>query len=59
MVAIDFETTGLSATEHSIISVGLVPFTLEGIRLSAARHWLVKPKLALRQTSDDSRYYPR
>jgi DNA polymerase-3 subunit epsilon len=51
MVAIDFETTGLSATEHSIISVGLVPFTLEGIQLSAARHWLVKPKLALHQTS--------
>lgn len=51
MVAMDFETTGLSATEHSIISVGLVPFTLEGIQLSAARHWLVKPQLALHQTS--------
>jgi len=51
MVAMDFETTGLSATEHSIISVGLVPFTLDGIQLSEARHWLVKPKLALHQTS--------
>ncbi|HEV8077790.1 MAG TPA: 3'-5' exonuclease, partial [Marinobacter sp.] len=51
MVAMDFETTGLNATEHSIISIGLVPFTLEGIQLSAARHWLVKPKLALHQTS--------
>lgn len=51
MVAMDFETTGLSATDHSIISVGLVPFTLQGIQLNAARHWLVKPKLALHQTS--------
>ena len=51
MVAMDFETTGLSASEHSIISVGLVPFTLDGIQLSEARHWLVKPKLALHQTS--------
>jgi DNA polymerase-3 subunit epsilon len=51
MVAMDFETTGLSATEHSIISVGLVPFNLDGIQLSEARHWLVKPKLALHQTS--------
>ncbi|PFG10392.1 3'-5' exonuclease [Marinobacter sp. LV10MA510-1] len=51
MVAMDFETTGLSATEHSIISIGLVPFTLEGIQLSGARHWLVKPRLALHQTS--------
>lgn len=51
MVAMDFETTGLSASEHSIISIGLVPFTLKGVQLSAARHWLVKPVLALHQSS--------
>ncbi len=51
MVAMDFETTGLSASENSIISVGLVPFTLKGVQLNAARHWLVKPKLALHQNS--------
>ena len=51
MVALDFETTGLNANQHSIISVGLVPFTLQGVQLNAARHWLVKPKLALHQSS--------
>ena len=27
-VALDFETTGLDANQHSIVSIGLVPFTL-------------------------------
>ena len=30
-VALDFETTGLDASQHSIVSIGLVPFTLDGI----------------------------
>ena len=37
-VALDFETTGLDASQHSIVSIGLVPFTLAGIQLGAARH---------------------
>ncbi len=51
MVAMDFETTGLDANQHSIVSIGLVPFTLDGIQLAKARHWVVRPKLPLHQTS--------
>lgn len=51
MLAIDFETTGLDASQHSIVSIGLVPFTLDGIQLAEARHWVVRPKLPLHQTS--------
>lgn len=51
LVAMDFETTGLDPNQHSIVSVGLVPFSLNGIQLGAARHWVVRPKLPLHQTS--------
>lgn len=51
MVALDFETTGLDYSQHSIVSIGLVPFSLNSIGLAGARHWLVKPKLPLHQTS--------
>jgi DNA polymerase-3 subunit epsilon len=51
MVAVDFETTGLDANQHSIVSIGVVPFDLNRVQLSGARHWLVKPQLPLHQTS--------
>ena len=51
MVALDFETTGLDPTQHSIVSIGLVPFTLNRVMLSGARHWVVKPPLPLHGTS--------
>lgn len=51
LVAVDFETTGLDANQNSIVSIGLVPFTLDGIRLAEARHWIVRPKLPLHRTS--------
>lgn len=51
LVAMDFETTGLDPLQHSIVSLGLVPFTLGGIQLNEARHWLVHPKLPLSQAS--------
>lgn len=51
LVALDFETTGLDPNQHSIVSVGMVPFTLTGIQLGQARHWVVRPKLPLHQTS--------
>lgn len=51
LVAMDFETTGLEANEHAIVSIGLVPFTLDGIPLGQARHWVVRPRLPLHQTS--------
>lgn len=50
-VALDFETTGLDPTRHSIVSIGLVPFNIDRIQLGGSRHWLVKPQLPLHQTS--------
>lgn len=46
-VALDFETTGLNPQEHSIVSVGMVPFTLSRIRCHQASHFIVKPRQAL------------
>ena len=51
LVAMDFETTGLDADEHAIVSIGLVPFTLDGIPLGQTRHWIVRPRLPLHKTS--------
>lgn len=50
-VALDFETTGLDAEKDEIISIGLVPFDLNRIRVSEARHWLLKPR---RELAEDS-----
>lgn len=50
-VALDFETTGLNPERHAIISVGLVPFGLQRIRVAGSRHWIVKPRLPLIQQS--------
>lgn len=46
-VALDFETTGLNPQEHSIVSVGMVPFTLARIRCRNASHFIVKPRQTL------------
>lgn len=51
LVALDLETTGLDASRHGIVSLGLIPFTLERIRLSEARYWVVAPR---RPLSDES-----
>lgn len=51
LVALDFETTGLDPEEHSIVSIGLVPFSVGGIQLGQGRHWVVRPQLPLHQTS--------
>lgn len=50
-VGVDFETTGLDPDQHSIVSIGVVPFTLDRVQLGASRHWVVKPRLPLHQTS--------
>jgi len=50
-VAVDFETTGLDPNQHSIVSIGVVPFTIDRVQLGGSRHWLVKPQLPLNQTS--------
>lgn len=50
-VALDFETTGLDAEHDEIISIGLVPFDLQRIRIREARHWLLKPRRELAEES--------
>jgi DNA polymerase-3 subunit epsilon len=43
MVALDMETTGLDEHRHAIVSIGMVPFTLDRITLSERRYWVVNP----------------
>ncbi|ABI56190.1 3'-5' exonuclease [Alkalilimnicola ehrlichii MLHE-1] len=43
LVALDMETTGLDPDRHAIVSIGLVPFDLQRIRLPDRRHWLLQP----------------
>ena len=50
-VALDFETTGLNAEQEDIISVGLVPFSLQRILMRDAQEWLVKPNQPLEEES--------
>ncbi len=51
LLALDFETTGLDASRHAIVSIGLVPFDLDRIRLPESRHWVVRPQLPLEARS--------
>lgn len=44
LLALDFETTGLDAANNGIVSIGLVPMTLNRIYSSQARQWLLKPR---------------
>ncbi|EKO3405835.1 3'-5' exonuclease [Vibrio fluvialis] len=50
-VAIDFETTGLSVDKDEIITIGLVPFTLNRIYLRRGEHWTVRPRQKLDEHS--------
>lgn len=43
-VALDIETTGLNAKRHSILSIGVIPFTLQRIRSNQAWQQLVRPQ---------------
>ena len=51
LMAVDFETTGMDAQRHAIVSIGMVPFTLHVIRPAAGRYWVVKPPGGLRPES--------
>lgn len=51
MVALDMETTGLDERRHGIISIGAVPFTLNRIKLTERRYWVVKPPRPLDEAS--------
>lgn len=50
-VALDLETTGLTPEQDDIVSVGLVPFSLQRIALRDAKEWLVKPQQPLPEES--------
>jgi DNA polymerase-3 subunit epsilon len=51
MVAMDFETTGLSSADSEIVSIGLVPFDLRRIYCGESRHWIVKPEQDITEDS--------
>jgi DNA polymerase-3 subunit epsilon len=51
LLAVDFETTGFNPHKNSIVSIGLVPMTLERIRCQEAQHWIVEPLSGLNQAS--------
>ena len=50
-VALDFETTGLDSEQNSIISIGLVPFTLKRILCRKAKQWYLTPQDKLQENS--------
>ncbi len=50
-VALDLETTGLDPERCAIVSIGLVPFSLQRIPVSQARYWVVKPRRSLMSES--------
>ena len=50
-VALDFETTGLDATQNSIISIGLVHFNLQRIYCRKTKFWYVDPQDKLQEDS--------
>jgi len=50
-VALDFETTGLNPALHGILSIGLVPFSLQRIRCAESRHWVINPRKHLEEES--------
>ncbi len=51
MVALDMETTGLDERRHAIVSIGVVPFTLDRIPLAQRRYWVLKPPRPLDEAS--------
>ncbi|TEW56056.1 3'-5' exonuclease [Psychromonas sp. RZ22] len=50
-VALDFETTGLNPQQNSIISIGLVPFSLNRVFCNQAKKWYVTPQDKLEEDS--------
>lgn len=51
MVALDVETTGLDPARDEIVSIGLVPMTLQRIAASASRYWVLRPRAELQPES--------
>ncbi|MCW9033204.1 MAG: exonuclease domain-containing protein [Alphaproteobacteria bacterium] len=50
-VALDLETTGLSAKEHEILSIGWVVLQGDRVKLDSCGHELIKPKEELKGES--------
>ncbi|MCK5819625.1 MAG: 3'-5' exonuclease [Psychromonas sp.] len=50
-LALDFETTGLDVDQNSIISIGLVPFTLSKIFCKDSKHWYIRPQDKLEENT--------
>lgn len=51
LVALDFETTGLDPRHNEIVSIGLVPFTLAGLRPAEGYYQVVRPARTLTEDS--------
>lgn len=50
-LAMDFETTGLNTRHDDIVSIGLIPMSLQRIRLREGLHWILNPRADLRKES--------
>ncbi|MFP3516556.1 3'-5' exonuclease [Pseudomonas sp. SIMBA_077] len=51
LLAMDIETTGLDVQAHSIVSIGLIPLTLERIHCNQSMYWVLKPSSELVEKS--------
>ncbi|MFC0269518.1 3'-5' exonuclease [Kushneria aurantia] len=51
LVALDFETTGLDPGRHSIVSVGIQPFSMRRIPVAQGYYRVVRPRRALSSSS--------
>lgn len=51
LLAMDVETTGLDSQSHSIVSIGVMPFTLNRICCGNSLYWVIKPSSELNEKS--------
>ncbi len=51
LMAMDVETTGLNPAKDGIVSVGILPMSIDRIQSSASRHWIVQPHVPLADES--------
>lgn len=50
LMAMDFETTGLDPKKDEIISIGLVPMSIQRIQSKDSSYWLLKPQAELKDS---------